>query len=209
MSLLDPATAALVAVAATANDASEEAFEALMREARGAGANAEWLEELVLGSVLFVGFPKALVAAAALRKVQPVSGDIGDAARYDQWQAWLARGEATGRRIYGSRFERLRQNVRALHPALEAWVVIDGYGRTISRPGLDLRRRELCAIAMLVPQGVPVQLHSHLRGALNAGASEADVDAALDIAARAPGADPVRVKAARTLWNGLRTKGSA
>jgi 4-carboxymuconolactone decarboxylase len=198
--VLDEATRGLIKVAAALDDASEAALAALMEEAKGAGAKAEWLEELVLSAVLFAGFPKALVAAAALRLVQPLRADMSDASDYDNWQAWRDRGEATCRRIYGSGYEKLLRNVRALNPALEAWIVTDGYGRTIGRPGLDLKRRELCAIAMLVPQGVPRQLHSHLRGALNAGASEAEVDETLDLTAHASTMHPQRVKAARVLW---------
>ena len=73
--------------------------------------------------------------------------------------------------------------MQELHPALDAWVIVDGYGRTMGRSGLDLVRRELCAVALLIPQRVPRQLHSHLRGALNVGATQAQVEAALDLAA--------------------------
>jgi 4-carboxymuconolactone decarboxylase len=204
VSVLDPATRGLIAVAAALDDASEGALATLIEEAKAAGAKADWLEELVLSSVLFAGFPKALVAAAALRAAQPLRSDMSGAADYDNWQAWRARGEDTCRRIYGSGYEKLRRNVQALNPALDAWVVIDGYGRTIGRPALDLKRRELCAIAMLVPQGVPRQLHSHLRGALNAGASEAEVNETLDLTAHASTVHPDRVKAARLLWQQIR-----
>ena len=91
-----------------------------------------------------------------------------------------------------------------LHPLLDAWIVTDGYGRALSRPGLDVRRRELCAIAMLVPQNVPRQLHSHLRGAWNAGASEQDVDETLTIIEAMHGSPAARLTAARALWSELR-----
>lgn len=205
MAPLDPATRALIVVAAQVFDASEDALAALMREAREAGTSAKWLEELVLMAVLFAGFPKALVAAAALRKVEPKPGEVGDAADYDAWQDWRERGEETARRVYGANYPKLRDNVKALHPALDAWIITDGYGRTISRPALDLRRRELCAIAMLVPQGVPRQLHSHLRGALNAGATEADVTETLSITKAAVGMPQGRLKTALRQWADLLT----
>ncbi len=204
MSALDPGTRGLVMVAAAIDGASEDALAALMEDARAAGAKAEWLEELVLSAVLFAGFPKALVAAAALRATQPLRAEVSDAADYGSWEMWRERGEATCRTIYGSGYEKLRRNVQALNPTLDAWIVIDGYGRTIGRPGLDLERRELCAIAMLVPQGVPRQLHSHLRGALNAGAAEAAVDETLDLTARASTVHPDRVSSARLLWKQIR-----
>jgi 4-carboxymuconolactone decarboxylase len=200
MTALDPATRGLIAVAAALDGASEGTLAGLMQRAKEAGVQSEWLEELVLSAVLFAGFPKALVAAAALRAEQPLRHDMSDAADYERWQAWRTRGEATCRTIYGGGYDKLRRNVQALNPALDAWIVIDGYGRTIGRPGLDLKRRELCAIAMLVPQGVPRQLHSHLRGALNAGASREEVDATLDVTAQAASVHHDRVHAARTLW---------
>ncbi len=204
MHVLDPGTRGLIRVAAAVDDASEGALAALMEEARSHGAKPEWLEELVLSAVLFAGFPKALVAAAALRASQPLRADMSAAADYDQWRAWRDRGEETCRRIYGSGYEKLRKNVQALNPAIDAWIVTDGYGRTIGRPGLDLKRREFCAIAMLVPQGVPRQLHSHLRGAINAGATEAEVSETLDLTARASTMHPSRVKAAQLLWQQIR-----
>ncbi|MDP3774198.1 MAG: carboxymuconolactone decarboxylase family protein [Gemmatimonadales bacterium] len=130
----------------------------------------------------------------------PASGEGADAADYDRWREWLSRGEETGRRIYGPQFDQLRRNVAALHPALDLWIVVDGYGRTISRPALDMTRRELCSIAMLVPQNAPRQLHSHLRGALNVGATPDQVAAVLALAGEV-GLPGSRVDAARALWH--------
>ena len=53
--------------------------------------------------------------------------------------------------------------------------------RTLARPGLDLMRRELCTVAPDSGAGAPRQLHSHLRGALNAGATFGAIDGALSI----------------------------
>ena len=200
VSSLDAPTWALIHVAAHVYASSEEVLAGLMHEARDAGTPAAWLDELVLSAVLFAGFPRALVAAAALRRVEPQPADAGDAADYSRWEQWRERGEATCRRVYGANYDNLRRNVLALHPALDAWIVVDGYGRTLSRPALDLKRRELCAIALLVPQGVPRQLHSHLRGALNAGATTGEVEDTLDIIDEAVGALPAMIAGARKLW---------
>jgi 4-carboxymuconolactone decarboxylase len=61
---------------------------------------------------------------------------------------------------------------------------VGGYGRVIGRPGLDLATRELCIAALLAVWKSPRQLHSHLRGALNAGAGRDEVTAAVEIACR-------------------------
>lgn len=199
-------TAGLVRVAALLADADAQVLTSLMQAALTGGTPAVWLEEVVLAAVLFVGFPRALVGAAALRSLVPaVAGELGDAADYAAWPAWRARGETVAGVIYGPNLDKLRGNVRALHPALDAWIMMDGYGRTLGRAGLDLRRRELCAIAMLVPQRAPRQLHSHLRGALNAGASAADVEAVLDVVAALPSVPGSRVALARKLWIEIRS----
>jgi 4-carboxymuconolactone decarboxylase len=69
----------------------------------------------------------------------------------------------------------------ALHPAVDEWMIAEGYGRTLSRPGLDLMRRELCTVAQTAILETERQLHSHLRGALNAGADPMQVDAVLSV----------------------------
>jgi 4-carboxymuconolactone decarboxylase len=70
--------------------------------------------------------------------------------------------------------------VRDLHPALDAWMITDGYGKVLSRPGLGIRLRELCIVASCAAAGQQRQLHSHLHGALNTGASAEEVSATLD-----------------------------
>ena len=60
---------------------------------------------------------------------------------WDDVAEWTRRGEQTCRAVYGSHYEKLRQNIRALHPALDAWMITEGYGKVLSRGALDL----LCA----------------------------------------------------------------
>jgi 4-carboxymuconolactone decarboxylase len=62
---------------------------------------------------------------------------------------------------------------------MERWMVVEGYGKVLGRPQLDLPTRELCIVALLAVLGMPRQLHSHLRGALNAGATLEEVEVAM------------------------------
>jgi 4-carboxymuconolactone decarboxylase len=89
-------------------------------------------------------------------------------------------------------YERLRLNVRDLHPALDSWMVVDGYGKVLGRPGLDLQRRELCIVAACAAMGQDRQLHSHLRGALNVGVEPSALRATLDAIAGLIGAEGLR-----------------
>jgi 4-carboxymuconolactone decarboxylase len=200
---MDAETKGLLRVALGVFDLPEAVLEERMRNAHAGGTPAIWFEELILASVLYVGYPRALVAATVFRRIEPDHAQGGEPSEYEGWREWLARGEATCRIIYGPHYERLRHNVRTLHPALDTWMLVDGYGKTVSRPGLDLARRELCAIAMLVSQDAPRQLLSHLKGALNAGASVEAVDAVVALASR-EGLPETRLTVARQLWRELR-----
>ena len=184
LELLDPETRALLELAAAIALGDETRLDATCRRCVSAGVPALWVEELLLQSVLMVGWPRALIAFAAWRRVGSSTAVPGeDGADYRRIEEWQARGEAVCREVYGKNYARLRENVRALHPALEAWMISEGYGKTLGRPGLDLARRELCVAVQVAVQGAERQLHSHLRGALNAGASVAVVGAALHLIA--------------------------
>jgi 4-carboxymuconolactone decarboxylase len=139
------------------------------------------VEEIILQSYLFAGFPRALNAARAWRAASGRPAPAADpAAPVDDLAFWRARGEETCAIVYGDHYEKLRRNIRALHPALDAWMIMDGYGKVLSRPGVDLRTRELCVVAACAVSGQQRQLHSHLHGALNAGASAGELSAVLD-----------------------------
>lgn len=179
---LDAPTLNLVRFAA----AIAQGYEPEMRE-RAAGCKTAqvpvpWVEELLLQSVLMVGYPRTLVAFGLWRKASRLRGPATDpAAEYSNVGDWTARGEATCGIVYGANYTRLRENVRDLHPALDQWMITEGYGRTMSRPGLDLLRRELCTVAQTAVLEVPRQLHSHLRGSLNAGATFGQVEGVLAV----------------------------
>ena len=59
-------------------------------------------------------------------------------------------------------------------------MIVEGYGKVLSRPELDLPRRELCVIAACAMALQSRQLHSHLHGALHVGAAPAAVTATLE-----------------------------
>jgi len=141
----------------------------------------EMVEEIILQSYLFAGFPRALNAARAWRAVSGRSAPTDDEeATAKDFAAWRKRGEKTCAIIYGDHYEKLRENIRALHSALDEWMIVDGYGKVLSRPGVDLRTRELCVVAACAVSGQQRQLHSHLHGALNAGSSAGEVASVLD-----------------------------
>ena len=83
-------------------------------------------------------------------------------------------------------------------------MITEGYGKVLSRPSLDLARRELCVIAACAAGGHERQLHAHLHGAVNVGAPAEWVTDTLDaLAGLIPAAT---VDAARMLWARVRGK---
>lgn len=176
---LDIAHVALVRLAAAIAAAGEGSVRTALAQALDAVSH-EWVEEVILQSYLFAGFPRTLNAAREWRKLSGRTAPVSDdGERYDQASAWSEAGERTCRVVYGATYERLRHNIRALHPALDAWMIVEGYGKVLSRPQLDLRRRELCIVAACAAAGQDRQLHAHLHGALHAGASVEEVSGVL------------------------------
>jgi 4-carboxymuconolactone decarboxylase len=141
-----------------------------------ADTREKWIEEVILQSYLFAGFPRTLNAAREWRRVSGRPAPVADdGERLDLAEEWQRLGEQTCATVYGPFYERLRRNIRELHPALDAWMIVEGYGKVLSRPGLDLARRELCIVAACAASRQERQLHSHLHGALHAGASAAAI----------------------------------
>ena len=203
---LDAPTRALVRVAAVAAGGHEaDVRTALVAAIRD--SPSPWVEEVILQTYLFAGFPRALNTAREWRRLQgdrrparqPEPDESGDYAMAPEWQA---RGEVTCATVYGAAYERLRRNITALHPALDAWMVVEGYGKVLSRPGLDLARRELCIIAACAHTAQERLLQSHLLGALTAGAPASAVDATFDALADILMLDAMR--SARLLWARVR-----
>jgi 4-carboxymuconolactone decarboxylase len=198
MEVLDEPSRVLVRVAAVVAASGEAAVRATLERAVTEVPH-EWLEELLLQSYLFAGFPRALNAMREWRRLSgrtAPESDEGEAV--DRIYEWRERGERTCAVVYGRFYEKLRQNIRHLHPALDSWMIVDGYGKVLGRPGLDLVRRELCIIAACVAAGQDRQLHSHLHGALHVGASVRQVDDALN--ALEGHVDDDALRSARMLW---------
>jgi 4-carboxymuconolactone decarboxylase len=189
---LDEATRALVQLGAVIAAGDEGALRASLAHASRVTPAAH-VEELVLQSYLFCGFPRALNAAREWRRVAPtLAPTTDDAEDFGLADEWRERGELTCAAVYGSMYEKLRLNVRDLHPALDAWMVVEGYGKVLGRPGLDLPRRELCIVAACAATGQDRQLHSHLHGALNVGVSLAALQQTIDALEELMGAERAR-----------------
>lgn len=204
----DRATRALVRLAARIAGGSEVDVRDGLRETAGAATPEAWVEELILQSYLFCGFPRALNAAREWRRMggeyRGLEGERSGERGEVEGESFLAAGEATCALVYGRFYSKLRQNIVALHPELDSWMIVEGYGKVLSRPGLDLGRRELCIVAACVASGQDRQLHSHLHGSRNVGVPDDVIGAALD--ALEGTVNPVVLERAGALWAKVRAQ---
>ncbi len=156
----------VIVVATTLND--QLMLSAWIKRCSGI-LDEEAIEEAILQTLLFAGFPKTIEALKELRTHFPVK----HAAKHvdDHEKA----GEATSQIIYGNYHSKLKQVMDELHPDLTRWMIEDGYGRVLSRPGLKLQEREISVLASLMTSGMLNQFRAHVRGALYAGLSRDDI----------------------------------
>ena len=204
---IDGRTRALVRLAASLTADESAQVEAMDRAAAVAPVQAE---EVLLQSYLFLGYPVALNALHLWRRRTgrparaPGDGDDGDRAGGDVPSTWIERGQEVCRKVYSDQYEALREVMARIHPELDRWAVVEGYGKVLGRPELDLRTRELCIAAQLAGTDASRQLHSHLRGALNVGNSAGAVAATLDAVEDLIGPD--RAAAAGRVWERVRER---
>jgi 4-carboxymuconolactone decarboxylase len=204
---MDERTTALVRLSASLT--TDEAFQVLAMD-RAARVDAAAAEEVLLQSYLFLGYPVALNALGLWRRRtgrpatvtgMELAGEPGEA---EGPSLWVERGEAVCRAVYDDHYEALRELMARIHPELDRWAVVEGYGKVLGRPGLELRVRELCVAALLSGTTATRQLHSHLRGCLNVGASPDEVETMLDTIRDLTGPD--RDREARRVWERVRTR---
>src|SRR5215203_1181213 len=135
---IDEPTRCLVQIAGAIAGGTEQTTRTFMERAVGCADNAA-VDEVILQSYLFAGFPRTLNAARIWRTVAGAQAPKADeSAELKNGGDWVERGEKTCETVYGESYEMLRENIRSLHPALDAWMITDGYGKVLSRPELDL-----------------------------------------------------------------------
>lgn len=180
------------------------------------GSQLERLREAILQTYLFAGFPRTLEALFAFHDaLTSHAPQLARALRDEPFESasgsmrnerWIARGTDLCRRVYGPNFAKLVERSRQLSPDLSQWMLLEGYGKVLSRDLLDERTRECVIVASLVPMRVPRQLHSHLQGALNVGVAAETIAGVLDLVeAIVPTGD---ARLAREVWGKVNGRAS-
>ncbi len=81
------------------------------------------------------------------------------------------RGWEIMRDIHGDVADATVRGLRRVAPDMGEMVVSFAFGEIYSRPGLDIKTRQICTVAMLAAMGSQnsPQLSAHIKGALNVG----------------------------------------
>jgi alkylhydroperoxidase/carboxymuconolactone decarboxylase family protein YurZ len=162
--------------------AEEPVLTAALEMARRLDIDGRPLYECTLQSYLFLGFPRMLIAAEQLAKYLPGEGPSPRLEKMspDESERWFHDGVRLCRRVYGDKYESLKARVEGYAPDIFRWMIVEGYGKVLSRDEVTIVDRELSIIAMLMMENKIRQLHSHILGARNVGADERLIKQVID-----------------------------
>lgn len=151
--------------------ADEKAVMTALEQGRKYAVTRELFYEIILQSYLFLGFPRMLTAAEQLNRVFPGNGspDSDGQITPDEAERWFADGTRLCQKVYSHNYELLKNRVEQFAPEIFRWMIVEGYGKVLSRPELDVPTRELSIIAFLMMENREKQLFSHIKGAVNVG----------------------------------------
>jgi 4-carboxymuconolactone decarboxylase len=86
------------------------------------------------------------------------------------------RGWKKLKEINGESADRIIENLKDIAPDLAKYVIEFPFGDIYSRPGLDLKSREIATVAALTALGnATPQLKSHINAALNVGCTKKEI----------------------------------
>lgn len=89
-------------------------------------------------------------------------------------------GIAVRKQVMGEAYvERSMGQVTPFTAPLQDWINEHAWGSTWQREGIDRKTRSLITIAFLIAQKSPTELKGHIRGAINNGATVAEIQEVL------------------------------
>ncbi len=89
-------------------------------------------------------------------------------------------GIAVRKQVMGeAHVERSMGQVTPFTAPLQDWINEHAWGSTWQREGIDRKTRSLITIAFLIAQKSPTELKGHIRGAINNGATVAEIQEVL------------------------------
>jgi alkylhydroperoxidase/carboxymuconolactone decarboxylase family protein YurZ len=137
------------------------------------------VSEIILQSYLHDGYATALEGMSLLDSVW--KRESSENQPTGDWQQWAERGQQLFETIYGNVSSLVTETVNRTCPELSEWMIVEGYGKVLSREGVDIQTREVSTVSVLIAKNRPKQLHSHIRGALRVGVKPEELRKLFDL----------------------------
>jgi len=152
------------------------------QEVINCGVSALPVREVILTTYLFDGYPTALEGFRLWAEIEQTSPQLSENCHYtpDSLELWRKRGQILCRKIYGPQFEALMSKVSVFAPELVDAMIVEGYGKVLSRKALPEWVRELVITGILAFKNRPRQMFSHALGALRVGAGKIQLNDAIE-----------------------------
>lgn len=131
--------------------------------------NITKLYETILQCYLFCGFPATIESLKVFRKQFP---DFKASKSNYNIPKFRNLGISNCKLIYKKNYKKLIENMIFTSPDLKEWMIVEGYGKVLSRKGLSLLEREFINVAILCTKYYENQLYSHIKGCINLGAEK-------------------------------------
>ena len=135
--------------------------------------------EGIIQCYLFLGFPRAIEGLKRLADIFKSEKMEIDLPVKEPPRDFNAEGHKLCSEVYLRKYSKLLKIMNSISPELGKWMIEEGSGKVLSRPGLSSQRRELVTVAALISEGVPNQLSAHIRGALNTGVERTEIESVI------------------------------
>lgn len=179
---LDMKTREMLTVTSLTAQQTLPQLKAHLNAALNAGVKPVELRETIYQCAPFIGFPKTLNAIGVFNEVikeRGLESELTASATVTE-ENRHQKGAAIQQPLYGNEIaEAMRGLPDDMGSEVARFLTEFCFGDIYTRRGLDLKTRELMAIAVLVTNGQTSVLKSHIQGAIKAGNTKEEVTAAI------------------------------
>lgn len=168
----------LILIASLTSSGQERNLKDVIKSALKSSVRLPLIQESILQTYLFNGYPRTINAFTVLKEscfelnvdyYLPTSVDEKDASFY------LTEGLKLFEVIYRELADKVINHIQSCSEELMTWILLEAYGKVLSRKMLSTRVRELLIVGMLFSMKSYRQLMPHARGVLLCGGSKDDV----------------------------------
>ena len=154
-----------------------------IRASLNVGLKEEEIVETVIQMALYAGFPASLNALQATREVffveKKARADYKPMLTQGDQATRFKRGSVLIGQVYGDpkASETMMKNMSDIAPDMARFIMEFPYGDVYSRPGLDMKSREIATVAGLTALGnATPQLKTHIRASLVVGLTKTEIN---------------------------------